>query len=349
MKWIKIILLFGIAGLVILPNSCRKKPPEITDDKKDKPPTAYVMNYPYYFPPPYLSAENPMTVEGVSLGRMLYYEPLLSQGGPQNGMSCATCHVQSYGFTLPAKPFEEFGIVMPHINLAWSKNFLWNGKVTGSLEDIMKFEVQDFFQTDVKYLNESSEYKKLVKSAFGKEVITHKEVEYALAQFFRTQISGDSKFDKYLRKEALLTDAEMRGLDMFFSEKGDCFHCHGMPMFTDNDFHNIGLDSVFEGVSKGRFAVTNNANDMGKLKTPTLRNVALRKLFMHNGQFKKLEEVVQHYNKGVKNSPTLDPIMTKDGKEFGLGLTDSEVDDIVAFLHTLTDNTFITNPNLSKP
>lgn len=348
MKWIKIILLLGIAGFVILPNACRKKPPETTNED-NKLPTAYVMEYPYYFPPPHLSADNPMTVEGVLLGRKLYYEPLLSQGGPQNGMSCATCHVQSYGFTVPAKPFEEFGIVMPHINLAWSKNFLWNGKVTGSLEDIMRFEVQEFFQTDVKYLNESSEYKKLVKSAFGKEVITHKELEYALAQFFRAQISGNSKFDKYLRKEAVLTDAEMRGLDMFFSEKGDCFHCHGMPLFTDNDFHNIGLDSIFEGVSKGRFAVTNNESDKGKLKTPTLRNVALRKLFMHNGQFKTLEEVVQHYNKGVKNSPTLDPIMTKAGKESGLGLTDLEVADIVAFLHTLTDNTFITNPSLSQP
>src|SRR5690606_331098 len=149
---------------------------------------------------------------------------------------------------------EEFGIVMPHINLAWSKNFLWNGKIAGSLENIMRFEVQDFFKTDLKYINENAEYRKLTKKAFGKEEITYKELEYALAQFFRSQISGNSKFDQWLRKEAVFTESEMRGFDMFFSEKGDCFHCHGMPLFTDNDFHNIGLDSVFTGVSKGRFA-----------------------------------------------------------------------------------------------
>jgi cytochrome c peroxidase len=312
-------------------------------------PTPYELLKPGYFPDPEIPAYNPLTVQGVELGRKLYYEPLLSKGGPNNGLSCSSCHFQSKGFMIPSKPFEDFGIVMPHINLAWSKNFLWNGKVSGPLEDIMMFEVKDFFQADMEHFKKQEEYKKLFYQAFGPGEITSERAAYALAQFFRIMVSGDSPFDKYLKKEQALGSLEMMGFSIFNSEKGDCFHCHGMGLMTDNDFHNIGLDDVFLGGNMGRYNVTGNPADLGKFKTPTLRNVALRGIYMHDGRFTTLEEVVEHYNSGVMHSEYLDPIMTKSGKEYGLNLSPGEKAALVAFLKSLTDDKFINNPDLAKP
>ena len=179
--------------------------------------------------------------------------------------------------------------------------------------------------------------------------ITEKEVAYALAQFFRVLASTDSKFDKFLKKEAALSPSELNGMDIFFTEKGDCFHCHTVPLMTNNDYHNIGLDSVFSGGNLGRYTITTDVTDIGKFKSPSLRNVALTAPYMHDGRFATLEEVVEHYNSGVKNSSTLDPLMTKPGKEFGLQLTAQEKSDLVSFLKTFTDDTFLTDTTLSNP
>jgi cytochrome c peroxidase len=331
--------------LAIFSSTCRK--PNLDDIIKPVTPTE--LSYPSYFPKADIPADNPLSVEGILLGRKLYYDPMLSQGGPQNGFACGSCHHQKNGFMIPSKPFEDFGIVMPHVNLAWNKNFLWNGKVRGSLEDIMLFEVKDFFATDLTLFNQHHEYKKIVKQVYGKDEITYKELSYALAQWFRSLISQDSKFDKYLKKEIQLNPSELRGFVIFNSEKGDCFHCHGLPMFTDNDFHNTGLESTFIGNNMGLYNNTANPYDLGKFKTPTLRNAAFRKVYMHDGRFKSLEEVIEFYNSGVKHSPTLDPIMTKPGKEYGLELSAQDKADLLAFLLTLSDSTFITNQAFGKP
>lgn len=326
--------------------SCKKDNP---DPSFTYDPSPYVLEKPSYFPNPEIPSDNPLTKEGVELGRKLYYDPLLSQGGPQNGNSCSSCHVQKNGFMTPSKPFEDFGVVMPHINMAWSSHFLWNGKISGTLEDIMLFEVKDFFQADMDLFKNHTEYPKLFHQAFGPGEITEERAAKALAQFFRTMVSGDSRFDKYLKKEAALSSIEMMGFSIFNSEKGDCFHCHGMGLMTDNEFHNTGLDDIFTGINMGRYNVTGKPSDMGKFKTPTLRNVALRGKYMHDGRFSTLEEVVEHYNSGVKHTEYLDPIMTKPGKEFGLNLSQGEKDALVAFLKSLTDEKFITNPELTKP
>ena len=142
-----------------------------------------------------------------------------------------------------------------------------------------------------------------------------------------------------------MNSASNHGLYIFNSEKGECFHCHSLGLFQDNSFHNIGIDSIFEGVNMGRFMVTADLADMGKFKTPTLRNVALTAPYMHDGRFQTLEQVVEQYNSGVKKSSTLDPIMAKPSFEHGLQLTPQEKIDLISFLHSLTDTSFINNAN----
>lgn len=322
--------------------SCRKKKADKAPDDAYVP-TPYNIQYPSYFPAMHIAEDNPLTVEGVELGRKLYYDPLLSKGGPNDGKSCSSCHIQQYGFTLPNS------IVLPHINLGFNSNFSWKGAVSGTMEDMMKFEVEEFFAATPANFQQHAEYPTLFKRVFGSETITHKELAYALAQFFRTMISSNSRFDKYLRKELQLIPSELNGFMIFNTEKGDCFHCHTVGLFTDNQFHNIGLDSVFTGGNQGRTEITGMPTDLGKFKTSTLRNVALRNSFMHDGRFTTLAQVIDHYNTGVKKSNTLDPIMTKPGKEFGLQLNALEKADLIAFLNALTDESFITNPSLSKP
>lgn len=310
------------------------------DESSHYAPLPYEISIPYGFPAMNLPEDNPLTVEGIALGRRLYYDYALDKN---KSRACATCHVQQAAF---ASPLPE---ILPHINLGWDKVFLWNGKVEGSLEDIMLFEVEDFFQTNIADLNSHPEYPALFRKAFGTDIITSREVAYALAQFARTLVSGNSRYDRVMRNEIFFTDEESSGYDIFFSEKGDCFHCHSNPLFTDLLYHNIGLDSAFSGADLGRYNMTGNESDIGKMATPTLRNIALTPPYMHDGRFQTLQEVVEHYNSGVRRSPTLDPIMTKAGKEHGLKLTAQEKNDLVAFLKSLTDSSFITNPAFSNP
>lgn len=307
----------------------------------------YTLEVPDYFPILNIPPSNPLTEEGIQLGRRLYYDPLLSAGGPRNGLSCSSCHFQENSFSVPS---TLGGLsVMPHVNLAWGRNFLWDGLVEGQLEDIMRFEVQDFFEVDVQHLQNDARYRKMFEKAFGSCEITDELVIKALAQWFRRLTSTNSKYDRYLRHEVQLSESELSGMTLFFTEKGDCFHCHGLPLFTDNEFHNIGLDSVFTGIDRGRSKISGSLYDLGKFKTPTLRNVELTAPYMHDARFNTLEEVVEHYNTGVKRSTTLDPIMTKPGKEYGLQLNEQEKQDIVAFMKTLTDWEYVSDTSLASP
>ncbi len=324
----------GLLLLTLWAFSCRR-------DKKDPPvngTSAYIQALPAYFPPYERSTVNPLTNEGVALGRMLYYDTLLSSGGPMAGRSCSSCHLQEKGFAMPGMA------VLPHINLAWNRHFLWKGDVEGTMEDILRFEVDEFFASDMERLKSNPQYPALYKSAFGSGDITREKTAFALAQFMRTLVSVDSRYDKYLKNEIVLTDKEMRGYGIFFSEKGDCYHCHGSPLFSDNAYHNIGLVQKSAN-DMGRYRLTGNSSDVGKFKTPTLRNVALRNVYMHDGRFKTLKDVINHYDHGVQHGEYLDPLLDKPA----LGLTDTEIDELIAFLHTLTDSTFINNPQFSRP
>ena len=188
-------------------------------------------------------------------------------------------------------------------------------------------------------LNQDEEYLLLFKQAYNIDYIDSTHVVMAIAQFERTLISNNSKFDKYSRGEEVFTKSELNGFAIFNSEKGDCFHCHGTSLFTDNLFHNNGLESEpFLDIGLGK--ITKNTSDNGKFKTPTLRNIEVSAPYMHDGRFTTLEKVIEHYDSGGHFSSTVDPLMKKLG--VGLNLTNQEKSDLIAFLKTLTDYDYIT-------
>ena len=298
-------------------------------------PTAYSLQIPQGFPAMTIPENNPLTEEGVALGRMLYYDNKLDKDGNR---ACATCHLQSKSFTSGPD-------VLPHINLGWSNNYLWNNKISGTVEDIMRFEVEHFFETNVDVLNSDPEYPTLFKQAFGVDEITTDEVVKALAQFFRIMNSGNSKFDKFLRDEAVFTNQEYLGYELFYTERGDCFHCHATMFMTDNIMHNNALNA---NPDPGYFAITGDSLDYGKFKSPTLRNIELTAPDMHNGSYATLEDVVEFYSSGLEKSPTVDPLM-KNLSAGGVQLNADEKAALVAFLKTLSDTDFLVNPELSDP
>ncbi len=333
--------------IILILSSCRDDDIQAPPIKIE--PTEYSLKVPdhfFYITAPIIPEDNPLTVEGVALGKKLYYENRLSKGGPFEGLACASCHLQSQSFSSNGSPFNQ---VIPHFNLAWSSQFLWNGKIEGTLEDVMRFEVDDFFQTDLSGINTDPVYINMFKSAFGSEAIDSKHTSYALAQFLRTLISGNSRYDQYVKSIAgvpydgsppLLSDKELRGMDIYFDErKGDCFHCHGgtwNPLLTSNDYVNNGLDL---NPDSGLAEYTKRATDVGKFKTPSLRNLVFTAPYMHDGRFQTLREVVDFYADQVQfSSPNLDGFIAKPRY-----MSPTEREDLVAFLKTMTDSSFVQN------
>lgn len=300
-----------------------------------------------------------MTVEGVALGRMLYYDPILSS----NGLTCSSCHIASKSFSTPLFMSSSGNMksVPPHINLAWNPDYNWNGSEP-KLDHLCLGDFgPEFFNTDmnelVRRIKKHSVYPQMFNNAFGIHnisTISHDDLKqkivYAISQFMRSMVSADSKFDRYLRNEITLTQSELSGYIIFMTEKGDCFHCHGAPLFTSNDFRNNGLECFPQGDNRGRFLVTDNIHDRGKFSVPTLRNVELTAPYMRDGRFQTLEEVVEFYNSGVcSSSPNIDPNMTKPAKLYGLQLLPQEKTNLVDFLKTLTDTIYISNPEYNRP
>ena len=348
MKTIWILLCILTISIV----SCKKD-----DDEKFFTPTFLTIERPAGFPEMIIPAENPTTVEGVALGRKLFYESLLSGN---NTMSCGSCHNQSLAFTDNGRSVST-GIdgiqgnrnAQALINLGWNRKFFWDGRAQSleiqALEPITNpIEMHETWPNAISKLKSAKTYKEDFFKAFGTNDFNSSHAVKALSQFMRTMISYNSRLDKKLRYEINLTPNELNGLVIYMTERGDCFHCHnidGGRLLTDNLFHNNGLDSVF--TDSGLYGITGNPSDMGKFLTPTLRNIALTAPYMHDGRFATLEEVVEHYNSGGKPSATVDPLMKHVGT--GLGLSAQEKADLVAFLKTFTDSTFITNPAFSNP
>jgi cytochrome c peroxidase len=333
-----------LSAALVLTAACRHKPDDGTGIVPTDSLTPVTIVKPPHFPYMSIPEDNPPYQERIDLGRALYYDTRLSN----DGRACAGCHHQVQGFT-SSRPSGEMP-VLPHVNLAWTTNWMWDGSQTGSLEDVMLYEVKDFFAADLDKINGIAAYKTGFKRAFGVDKITYKELAYALAQFERTMNAGNSRYSRYLAGTEPLTPDQEKGRAIFFSEKGDCYHCHLNPTLTDNSFHNTGIDSpVVLPKDKGLFNVTGKAYDLGKFRTPNLHNAALRTSFMHDGRFTSLEEVVEFYNNGVKKVNNLDPVMTKQGKEDGLNLTAQDKYYLIEFLKSFTDSTFITNPALGAP
>ena len=245
---------------------------------------------------------------------------------------------------------------MPLFNLAWNFNdkFAWDGKELSlerqALEPVRNpIEMHNSWSNVALRLQQDQEYPSMFLNAFGTEKIDSTLVTKAIAQFERTLISGNTKFDQYLLGNTSLSQQELNGFTIFMSEdKGDCFHCHGSdnnPLWTDNDFHNNGLDTSFNDLGLG--AVTGDPNDNGKFKSPSLRNLVYTAPYMHDGRFSTLEEVINHYSEGLQNSSTIDPLMKKVNQG-GVQLTPLERANLKAFLITLTDDDFINNPSFQN-
>ena len=311
--------------------------------------------------PPSVPTDNPQTIEGIALGRKLFYEPLLSNDGTQ---ACANCHLAEKSFSDPNRFSTgitgEMGTrnAMPIVNLAWNfqNRFLWDGSAY-SLEDQVDdpienpIEMNNTWPNVVATLQATSEYPDLFEQAFGTTTITREFVAKAIAQFERTLISGNSRFDQYLLGDNnAITAQEINGFNVFMDEnRGDCFHCHGNefnPLWTNNAFHNNGLDASFEDLGLG--GVTGDPLDYGKFKSPTLRNLAYTAPYMHDGRFATLDEVINHYSEGLVYSNTIDPLM-KNIAEGGAQLTDSDKADLKAFLLSLSEPGFTTNPAFLNP
>jgi cytochrome c peroxidase len=337
-----------------------------TNPKKEYPaPRPVTLATKPFFPPAVIPADNPLTMEGIELGRHLFYETKLSG---DNTQACASCHNQELAFTDNGERFST-GITgavgtrnsMPLFNLTWTNRFFWDGRVATMRAQVLlpiedPTEMHESLENAIFKLQQTALYPELFGKAFGDEVITEDRMAKALEQFILSIQSTDSKFDKFRVNPALspLSPQETRGFNTFmreFSPPGsgrpvgaDCFHCHGTHLFTANNFTNNGLD---ESPAVGFSIVTNDPNDIGKFKTPSLRNVAVSGPYMHDGRFATLEEVLEHYNAHIKQSPTLDVSLKSQG--VGLGLSTQDKADIIAFLHTLTDSVYLNNPAYKSP
>ncbi|SEW35433.1 cytochrome-c peroxidase [Chitinophaga arvensicola] len=330
-------------------------------------PQPYVLEYPASFGHRINTpADNPLTKEGVYLGRLLFYEKQLSAG---NKISCGTCHEQQRAFT-DGKTFST-GVddvptdrnAMSLVNLLWVRNFFWDGRAPGlELQAITPLtaphEMGQPLEVAAQKLQQSTLYPGLFNAAFGSDQISGDRITKALAQFERTLISADSRYDQYLEGRYQPDSAALRGLQLFSTapapEKkirgANCTHCHGGPKFYIELYHNNGLDSLPRDA--GREKQTGVAADRGRFRVPTLRNIALTAPYMHDGRFNSLEEVLDHYSEHIVSSASLSPVLRQTSNEAGgnsLRLTKREQKDIIAFLHLLTDSSFINNPNFSNP
>ncbi|NNJ56181.1 MAG: c-type cytochrome [Bacteroidia bacterium] len=351
-----------LIGVAIFIASCK-------DEATDQPQgivhdtTPYMLNY-GNLPAPNIATDNQLTIQGVKLGRMLFYEKMLSGDGE---MACASCHLQEFAFTDTAR--FSTGIqglkggrqAMTVFNMAWHENeFFWDGRAH-LLRDQSLLPIQDELEMDetldnvVAKLKESQTYKDQFIRAFGTDEITSEKMSLAMEQFMNSIMSINSKYDDFLQDSTVFNASEKRGFKLFTTdynpffpnESGaDCQHCHSGLNFENDKYMNNGLDASFD--DNGREKATNNAADIGKFKVTSLRNIALTAPYMHDGRFNTLEEVVDHYNAQIKASATLDPALEQT-REKGLFLDAQDKADLIAFLNTLTDKDLTTNTEYSSP
>lgn len=329
-----------------------------TDDEelKGNKPTAVMLELPSNFPEPiYDLASNPLTEEGIALGKMLFYDAALSR---DNTISCGFCHQQPTAFTHHGHDVSH-GIgdqlgrrnSLPVQNLIWYKNFFWDGGVHGldlvPLNAISNpVEMDEETPNILRKLEDQQKYREQFKAAFGTEEINGTRFLQSLSQFMATMISANSRYDKYVRNEGVqLTDNELQGELLF---KQHCATCHASDLFTDQSFRNNGF-STPEEISKdpGREEITLNADDRGKFKVPSLRNVEYTAPYMHNGKLNSLQQVLDFYTSGVHISSTLDPLLMQNELP-GISLTPDEKLKIIAFLKTLTDEEFLSDRRFSE-
>ena len=292
---------------------------------------------------------NLMTPGGIALGKKLFYDPILSKN---NEVACASCHIQEKAFA-DELAISNVGVsgndlkrnASALFNLAWYEGYFWDGG-SGSLElqalGPLKHsdELAKPLDTLIRDLKADTSYQKMFLAAFDTNVIDLRKVCYALAQFERSLLSFNAKYDSVLQGKVAFTAVEEKGKALF---EENCSSCHSGHHFTDFGYHNNGLDGdlTFENPETpywGRFRITLDSADIGKYRTPSLRNVIYTSPYMHDGRFTSLGEVIKHYSSGIHHSKTLDEKLKTN-----MRFTREETLALIAFLKTLSDENFVTN------
>jgi len=329
----------------------------------DYSPTKFEAEYPDHFPELEVPADNELTLEKIVLGQHLFYDAILSA---DSTMSCSSCHDPKLAFT-DAKEFSVGidGIEGPRssmslVNVGFFYNGLfWDGRDT-TLEAQALVPVEDPIELHNNWpglmakLRIHDDYPRMFREAFGisfTEEMTKEMAAKALASYQRVLISGNSKFDRWLIGIDVLEDDELEGMEMYFDTNPDvpdaeCAHCHEAPLMATNDYFNNAIsevDTVSDFPDLGRGEVTSNPLDNGKFRAPSLRNITLTAPYMHDGRFKTLREVLDHYNSGGKPSPNSDALVLP------LGLNEQQIQNLEAFLHTLVDTSYLDNEYVTNP
>lgn len=300
--------------------------------------------------PVYDFSKNPLSENKILLGRTLFYDPILSS---DNIISCASCHS-------PFSAFTHIDHALSHgiqdrigtrnspslMNLAWQKAFMWDGAIINlDMQPLAPIahpaEMGSSIQEVVEKLNSSGMYQKLFYKAFGDSLASGEKTLKAISQFMVTLVSSNARYDKVMRKEEVFTKQEANGYLLF---QKNCSSCHKEPLFTTTEFANNGLptDTLLKDI--GRMKITMNPEDSLKFKIPTLRNIEYSYPYMHDGRFKRLSEVLNHYTNEIKPSKTLATQLQNC-----ITLTSNEKVDLIAFLLTLSDKDFVFNSSFQFP
>ena len=361
----QITILFSIIIATVLFTRCDVDSEIVDGEVWVYDPTPYAGIKPIGIPPLPASVGNPLTEKGVSLGRHLFFDPILSA---DSTISCSSCHSVNHAFSDTVK--FSIGIdgiagkrnAMPLYNLGYQpfdNGFFWDGRATTIEEQTLMpiedpIEMHDLLPNVVAKLSRSEFYPKMFYEAFGETEITSDLIGDALAQFVKSLLSGNSRFDSVVAGFAFFTDDELAGYTSFNAlDGGDCFHCHGVNggLFSDYIYRNNGIDLAnryFDFTDPGYGIITGDTADYGKFKTPSLRNIELTAPYMHDGRFATLEEVLDYYSEGVNNTPFTDNFM-QFAFQGGVQLDAVEKAQLIAFLKTLTDHTMKDNPAYQNP
>ncbi|REL29837.1 tryptophan tryptophylquinone biosynthesis enzyme MauG [Thalassotalea euphylliae] len=290
-------------------------------------------------------ADNPYSVQKAALGKMLFFDPRLSNN---RNMTCATCHNPSFGWEdATARSVGDQNTQLDRhspsiINAAWGDRYFWDGRAA-SLEEQAKGPIESAVEMNlplpeaVARLSQVPQYRTWFGRVFGSEGITADTIAKAIATFERTIVSGEAPFDRWVNgDESAISPAAKRGFDLFVG-KAKCVDCHSGWNFTDMQFHDIGLP----GNDLGRGQLTGNAQENFAFKTPSLRNIGQRAPYMHDGRFENLTGVIGHYIPGGVKRPTLSTKMVP------IALSAQDINDLEAFMLTLTgEDTAVSLPTL---
>ncbi|MBA4853414.1 cytochrome-c peroxidase [Emticicia sp. BO119] len=336
-------IILVVSSLMYLGVACSKDDSQVVKPEE-------LFTVPANFPKPlYDFSKNPVTNNGFELGKALFFDGNLSRDGT---ISCAECHNQAYAFTHHGHDLShgidnKVGIrnAPPIQNMAFQKEFFWDGGVFDldlfSIAPIENpVEMDEKLGNVLEKLRKQEKYTTLFQKAYGSKEVTTERFLKALSQFMLALVSANSRYDKYVRKEAggTLTTDEFAGLEIF---KQKCASCHAGELFTDHSYRNNGLP-VYNKNDTGRQRITAAGDDSYKFKVPSLRNIAVTAPYMHDGRFYSLDAVLNHYSDGIVESKTLDSLL-RTNQRLGIALNKDEKTKLIAFLKTLTDEEFLKN------